>query len=177
MPDTTDKNSDLTDEQLAELPEWAKEKLKKVNREAASLRARLRETEEERDGFKGQLEEKQRKDESETDKLKRQVSELEKKAAKADQGSIEVLKLRVALRKGLSETQAKRLVGTNEAELESDADDLVESFGGKGKASDDADETPTPRRQPKRLQNAGDPEPDSGPEINVDKALELIPRL
>lgn len=41
----------------------------------------------------------------------------------------ELLKLRVAMRKGLTEAQTKRLVGTTEEELEADADDLLETFG------------------------------------------------
>ena len=41
----------------------------------------------------------------------------------------ELMRLRVAMRKGLTEAQAKRLVGSTEEEIEADADELLESFG------------------------------------------------
>lgn len=50
--------------------------------------------------------------------LSQQLTATEKDAAR----------LRVALRKGLTETQAKRLVGDTEEELEEDADELLASF-------------------------------------------------
>jgi hypothetical protein len=53
------------------------------------------------------------------------LADLEKKGAAA---SAEAIRLRVAMRKGLTETQAKRLVGTTEEELEADADELLESW-------------------------------------------------
>lgn len=128
-----------------------------------------------RDELQGQIDEQARKGESDVERLQRELREANERADKAGQTSIETLKLRVALRKGLSEVQAKRLVGTTEDELEADADELVESFGGNGK---EGEGEPAPRRQPKRLSNSGDPEPDSDPEVDVDKVLENeIPRL
>ena len=62
---------------------------------------------------------------TETQKLADQAAASDKVAAAA-QG--ELLRLKVAMRKGLTETQAKRLIGANEEELEADADELVASF-------------------------------------------------
>lgn len=95
-------------------------------------------------------------------------------AAKNNQGSaLEVLKLRVALRKGLSETQAKRLLGTNEEELEQDAEELLASFGGTGTGAEGEGEGGTIRTTPRRnLRTAGDPNPDAEKdkeEIDPDK--------
>lgn len=56
------------------------------------------------------------------------AAQAEKTAADANR---ETARLRVALRKGLTETQAKRLVGDTEEELEADADELLESFASK----------------------------------------------
>src|SRR5690606_28159632 len=62
---------------------------------------------------------------SELEKAQAALEEHKGKAATAER---ELLKLRVALRKGLTETQARRLVGESEEELEKDADELIASF-------------------------------------------------
>jgi hypothetical protein len=62
---------------------------------------------------------------SDTEKAQKAQKELETGKLTAEQES---MRLRVALRKGLNETQAKRLVGTTEEELESDAEELVKTF-------------------------------------------------
>src|SRR6476661_681601 len=62
----------------------------------------------ERDEAKKALDEKSREGETEVDRLKRENEELR---SKGSEESPEVLKLRVALRKGLTETQARRLIG------------------------------------------------------------------
>jgi hypothetical protein len=68
-----------------------------------------------------------KKSESERDAEARAAAE--KKAADAE---LDVTRLRVAMSKGLSETQAKRLVGTTKEELEADADELLETFKSEG---------------------------------------------
>lgn len=61
--------------------------------------------------------------------------ELERKDKEKER---ELLRARIALRKGLTEQQAKRLIGETEDDMEADADELLESFrtadddGGKG---------------------------------------------
>lgn len=55
-----------------------------------------------------------------------------KAAERATKAEGELLRLRVAMRKGLTETQAKRLIGNTEEELEDDADDLLATFKPKG---------------------------------------------
>ena len=50
------------------------------------------------------------------------------------------------MRKGLTEVQAKRLVGATEEELEADADELLESFGG-AKETDSKTGKPTRPRE------------------------------
>jgi len=49
--------------------------------------------------------------------------------ARAERAEQDLLRLKVALRKGLTETQAKRLVGASEEELEADADELLKDIG------------------------------------------------
>jgi hypothetical protein len=137
----------------------------------------------ERDDVKRQLDEKSREGESETDKLKREVQELKDAAAAAakdPKDDVERLKLEVALDKGLTLVQAKRLLGTTKEELEQDADELVASFGGTGNGDndddDDAGDQGDVRRTPRQVRNSADPKPNASTPINVDKALESIPR-
>lgn len=89
---------------------------------------------------------------SEQEKLAEQAAADKKAATEATR---EAARLRVALKKGLSETQAKRLVGDSEEALEKDADELLESFKQE-------DEGKAPRAPRERLRSGAAPsaEPD-----------------
>ena len=63
---------------------------------------------------------------TETEKLTERAAAAEKRAADAES---KALRLEVAAAKGLTQAQAKRLVGTTKEELEADADELLASFG------------------------------------------------
>lgn len=155
-PDPEDEPLDL---------ERVKEALRKKNSEAVNLRKRLKEAE----AAEEELQKLKDKDKSDAERAAEKTRSLEDKATQAE---TELLKLRVALRKGLSETQAKRLVGTTEEELESDADELLESF----KPSEDGGK-PKPSTKPKEdLKGGGDPtnEPE---EMDPRKLAAAVPRL
>lgn len=146
------------------------------------LQERLTGVTTERDEAKRVADEKAREGETETQRLTREKKELEDKlAAKGDNKSDEEnLRLRVALKKGLNESQLKRLIGTTEAELLADADELVKSFGSAGKSEEGEggeEGADGVRRVPKGNHNPGDPNPAGGTEISVEKALESIPRI
>ncbi len=83
----------------------------------------------------------------------------------------EASRLRVALRKGLTDAQAKRLVGDTEEELEADADELLATFAPAPAESD----TDLPSRPRERLRPGARPEatPD---ETDPEKLAETIPR-
>jgi hypothetical protein len=102
---------------------------------------------------------------TEQQKLSEKLADAEKAGAST---AGELLKLRVALRKGLTEKQAARLVGATEEELEADADELVATFGGNST-------TPPPGRPRERMRGGSDPgaEPD---ETDPRKLAALIPR-
>lgn len=100
---------------------------------------------------------------SEEERRNERLSTAERTAASA---TAEAARLRVALRKGLTETQAKRLVGETEEELEADADDLLESFGAK--RGDGAKDDGKSRRQEKRLKPGA--APDAEPDEETDPA-------
>lgn len=67
---------------------------------------------------------------SETQKL---TEDRDGHKTRADKAELDAMRYRVALDKGLTATQAKRLVGSTEEELAADADDLIASFGGDTK--------------------------------------------
>lgn len=112
----------------------AKEKIRKANAEAANLRKRLKDAE----PILAAHKEAQEAAKSTEQKL---TEERDEHLKRADSAEAENLRLRVALRKGLTEVQAKRLVGSTEEELEADADDLLESFGGAKRPADRPKET------------------------------------
>ena len=133
-----------------------------------------------RDALQKQVEDKSREGESEADRLKREKAELEQRLADAEKPKgdpVEVLRLQVALDKGLTLVQSKRLLGSTKEELEQDADELLASFGGKGSGPDDEDDdAQTVRTRPRAVRrNSLDPDPDAG-RFDVDKAVDQIPR-
>ena len=83
----------------------------------------------------------------------------------------ESARLRVALKKGLTEAQVRRLVGDTEEELEADADELLATFA-PPEGEPDRD---LPRRPRERLRPGARPEatPD---ETDPAKLAEAIPR-
>jgi membrane protein involved in colicin uptake len=86
----------------------------------------------------------------------------------------EAMRLRVALRKGLTETQAKRLVGESEEELEADADELLASFTQtKGSAADGGGK-PTRPKERLRPGASSDEEPE---ETDPRKLAAAVPRF
>jgi hypothetical protein len=118
-----------------------------VNQEAAALRKRLKDAEAKAARL-DQLEESQK---SESQKLAEQLRSQEERAARAE---ADAARLRVAMEKGLTPAQAKRLVGSTDEELEADADELLASF-----ATPDAGERSpaAPRRPTESLRSGGDP--------------------
>lgn len=111
------------------------------------------------------------------DATKSDTQKLEERATTAESGlstaQRETARLRIALKKNLTETQAKRLVGDTEEELEADADELLASF--KDDANEDGDgggerRTPKPRM---RTGTAPSSEPE---ETDPEKLAELVPR-
>lgn len=128
------------------------------------------------------LEERDRGDETEAQRLARELEETKAKAA----DPLEIVRLRVALEKGLTLKQAGRLRGANEEELTADADEYLEEVGGKvkpkeGEEGEGEGEEPKPdpsglRRQPRQVRNPLDRETNSGPELSTAEQVALIPR-
>jgi hypothetical protein len=147
------------------------------------LQERLTESNTERDELKKAADDKAREGETETQRLAREKKELEDRLAEASKGgdsADELLRLRVALKKGLNENDVKRLIGKTEDELLKDADELLKSFGrgGNSEEGEGGDEGGDGvRRVPRGNHNPGDPNPGEGADVKVEKALESIPRV
>lgn len=141
------------------VPPAVKAALRKANKEAETLRLKLKELED--------------RDKSDTDKLQDRVTVAEKRAEEAE---ARALRLEVAAEKGLTLTQAKRLVGSTKDELEADADELLESFGagagganggGKGSVKPPAGK-PKEKLRPGHVPDAEDDDED------MDKVADLV---
>jgi hypothetical protein len=149
----------------------AKAKISKANSEAANLRKRVKELEPLAQKAKD-LEDAQK---SEGQKLNDAKSKAEKDAASA---AAEAARLRVALKKGLTEVQAKRLVGETEEELKADADELLASFKPPEGDPKDGEDDPKPdvkRRPTEKLTPGSVPEVDPDEETDPRKLAEGLP--
>lgn len=114
-------------------------------------------------------------DKSEMDKLNERASAAEKRAEEAESNA---LRLQVASAKGLTSAQARRLVGSSKEELESDADELLESFGAKKSEGDEGDDggkgDSSSRRRPKEQLRPGASSDDEDSAQDPDKLAESI---
>lgn len=77
-------------------------------------------------------------------------------AKRAEEAELRALRLEVAGDKGLSPSQAKRLVGTTREELEADADELLADFPPASKPSDKLPARPKPKKGDPSDQDPGD---------------------
>lgn len=147
-------------------PERAMAKIRKANSENQGLRARLKELEEKA----ARLDELENANKSELQRAAEAREAAEKRARDAEQ---QLLRLEVALAKGLTPAQAKRLVGTTREELEADADALLEEIGAMtGPLPGDT----VPRRPREALRPGGRGEPDPPEERDPRRLAARIPR-
>lgn len=93
---------------------------------------------------------------SEAEKLTEKLTAAEKRAIEAE---TKALRMEVATAKGLTPAQAKRLVGSTQAELEADADDLLSTFGGApaGDGKQTKGRRPVEQLRPGGMPNPPDP--------------------
>lgn len=141
--------------------ERAKAKIAKANSEAANLRKRVKELE----AMEARLKELEEADKTDLEKANTKAAEAEKRAAAAE---AKMLRYEIASEKGLTLTQAKRLVGESREELESDADELAETFAGV-----EDGKKPPARKPTERLRSATNPE---GPADTADELFGALLR-
>jgi hypothetical protein len=111
--------------------------LKKANKEAEELRLKVKQFED--------------ADKSELEKVAAKAAEAEQRAAEAE---ARALRLEVAAAKGLTPSQAKRLIGGTREELEADADEILADFAAAKKPADSLPSRPRPKKG-----GASDPDP------------------
>lgn len=110
---------------------------------------------------------------SDVDKLNERVEQLTKAQADSDQ---KALRAEVAMAKGLTPAQAKRLAGASREELEADADEILEAFPVASKEEPTSSGGP-PSRQPRPdLRGGGEPNEDPV-ETDPAKLAASVPRL
>lgn len=97
---------------------------------------------------------------SEQERLTERASELEKNLTTAEANAA---RFEIALEKGLTKSQAKRLVGSTREELEADAEELLADLGISDEEPDEDDDKPTPARRPRERLRSG-AAPDAEPE-------------
>ncbi len=111
---------------------------------------------------------------------------------RANDAETAYIRLEVATAKGLTPAQAKRLAGDSREDLEKDADELLEAFGGKppadnedpppddqdgGDNDDNDDGTPAPPGgRPRPSLQPGGGNPGGTPEPDVKAIVDSIPR-
>lgn len=122
-------------EQKNDVPPEVRRALTKANKEAETLRLKLKEYED--------------RDKTEAEKSSERLTAAEERAARAE---LNVLRMEVAAEKGLTPAQAKRLVGATREELEADAEELKATFTPAAPANERTDTrqirpTPNLRRQ------------------------------
>lgn len=136
-------------EGMADIPPEVKDALHKANEEAKKFRLRAKENE---DAAKrlAEIEESQK---TETQKLTDKLNEATRQTGET---ALENARLRVALRHGLTEDQARRLIGSSEDELDADAEQLKASLG-----LTNTEETPStpslPQRPREQLRSGSQP--------------------
>ena len=123
----------------------------------------------ERDTLKTEKDAKEREGETEVQRLTRERDEAIRKANEAPKTDPAALRLQVALDKGLTSLQAKRLVGTTQEELEADADELLKAWGPAATDDGEPDDSLLSKAPQRRPRTQGDPEHDKS-SVNVEEA-------
>jgi hypothetical protein len=127
----------------------ARKKLEDEVKELRPLAAKAKEAE---DAKKGEVE--------------RLTEQLAAATRERDAAMVDRDKFKVGLAKGLTLTQAKRLVGSTEDEFTTDADELIADLGAKP-----GEPKPTPAGKPREHLKAGSGDPDQPVEETDVKAL------
>lgn len=139
-------------------------KISKANAEAKNLRKRVKELEQ----YEQMVREMEDAKKSEIEKATEKLTRAEQRAKEAED---KLMRLEVAMEKGLTPAQAKRLVGSTKEELLADADELLASFAPK---------TSEPERKipevPREMLRGGGEPTDPPEETDPRKIADLIPR-
>lgn len=137
--------------------------LAKANKEAETARLELKSA---KDALK------KHEDAGKTE-LEKAQSAAQTAQYEADEAKQRALRMEVAMDKGLTLAQGKRLVGTTKEELEKDAEELLKEFGASANGSGDGKKPP--QRKPAERLKTGTGSDESGPE-NVSDIVAKVRR-
>lgn len=154
MADEPATNNDPTPDPTPD-PEPAKDSdtLGEAGKKALEAERKAARAEKKRaDDLAARLKEFEDRDKSDLDKASERATAAEERAAKAE---TDLARFQVALEKGLTPSQAKRLVGATREELEADADELLKDLGDAGKPR-------PPKPDPTQGKPAGQADPGPG---------------
>lgn len=163
---------DITTED-APTPELGDAGKKALEAERDARKAEARKAKEQQaraDALEARLKEIEDKDKSEAERHAAAATAADERATRAES---ELLRLKIAIDKGLTPTQAKRLVGTTEEELAADADEFLESIG---KGTGDPTEPTAIATPPKPKLQGGASSEDEPNEIDVAAIVGGVPR-
>lgn len=125
--------------------EKAKRLIYNLHVDKEGLQTRLSETTTARDEATSKLAEHETKDLSELERVQRELAEMKAAPPKVDDTAL--ARYEIALDKGLTRAQAKRLVGTSREELTADADAYIEEHGLNTDREPEGTRPPTRRPQ------------------------------
>jgi hypothetical protein len=161
------------DKRSAQKPPWGDDN----NFDPARAWKLIQDTRADRDRLKSEVTELRTKVKEHEDATKSKEDLAAERATEAErvasESTKEAMRLRVALKKDLTETQALRLVGDTEEALEADADELLASFTHEN--DDDNGEDPLLRRPRPRLRSGAAPTPEPE-ETDPAKLAATVPR-
>jgi hypothetical protein len=150
---TTDAAEAIDQKPDATTDESAKDALGDAGKKALDAERREKRAAEKRASeLESRLKEFEDRDKSDLDKTTERATSAEERASKAEQA---LARLEVALEKGLTPSQAKRLVGATREELEADADELLADIG-------DRNAPRAPKPDPTQGRTAAKPESTPG---------------
>lgn len=155
--DPNKPDPDPAEQDVDGLPKWARDAISKANAEAAKYRTQARDLQPLADKAK-ELEEAGKTE------VQRLTEQLQQVSGERDALAVKRDRLQVAIDKGLTPSQTKRLVGSTVDELAADADEIVAEWGEPSPAP------PPGSRQTEHLRpGSGNSEPDPvGDERDLD---------
>lgn len=136
------------------------------------LQTRLTESDQAREEAQAKITEHETKDLSELERVQRELAELKAAPPKTDDTAL--ARYEIALDKGLTRAQAKRLVGASREELSADADAYIEEHGLNGER--DGERPPSRRPQPRLSTGLDTGDNDTGTTDPSKLAGQLPPR-
>lgn len=157
-----------------------------LRKERAAARAAKREADE----LRQRLDQLEDKDKSDVERLQGEVERLK---GERDAANSRADRLDIAMQKGLTPAQARRLVGSTREELEADADEILEAFPARRRDADDTDDSnssaadkgksdrdgsaPPSKRPTETLTGGREPnDTPSSDEMDPAKLAEFVPR-